>query len=286
MIKKLGLFFMGLAIFFSCAQKQAEESGGDLTLTSKIMINNLPYLGQVNVKQTQMLAGQIMRATYSTSFPVGAEVQEINSTFLINLDEKAIYLINDADSMYVRLSLAEFDSLTAGASAPHDSLSKPLRITNQTISKKAEEKQVIGQFGECVPVDFALTMEGGTPEGYRGDFKGRIWTSSALPNSQVYTRFQDQAMALSKSAAGGNPGVFGLAGKLNIDEAWLAELGRAVSGIPVLGEFEISMPMAGETLNYNIKMELTEYAPAKIDGALLEVPGGYRQVAFADFRMY
>jgi len=288
MIKNLCGLLLGILLIISCGPKGAMEEGNDLTLNTTIAIEDLPVVGPINLKQTQMYSGNILRSVIKTSISVAGEEQALSSVFIINLDEGNLYFVNDADSTYVKMAFAEFDSMLTAANFPYDDTTMaPLTLTKREIQRMESEKKVIGQFGECTPVDFDLVLGSeGAAAPYQSSLSGRMWMSSSIENSSLFTDFQKKSFQMFQSSLAANPGFFGLAGMVNLDESWLKELNAAMTGIPVEADFEISMPIDEETISYGITLNLQDYLTADIDEGLLRVPDEYRQVDFSQFNMY
>jgi hypothetical protein len=287
MIKKSGILLLTVLMLAACGPEGVQEEGNDLTLNTTIAVNDLPVVGPISLKQTQMISGNVQRSEIKTSVSTGGETQEIISVYIINLDEGNLYFINDPDSNYVKMSFAEFDSMLSPVSQTSDSAASALSLTGRDVARLEDEKKVIGDYGECVPVQFDLVLGGGDEtQPYESEFSGRMWLSSAIKNAELFTAFQRQSFQMFKSSLASGPGFFGLAGAINLDENWLAEVNAAMTGIPVQAEFIITQPGPDGTISYGITMNLDSYATADLKPGLLTVPEGYRQVEFSQFRMY
>jgi hypothetical protein len=287
MFKKIGLVFLAMVLIVSCGGKEVQEAGNDLSLTTRIAINDLPVIGPISLKQTQMFSGNIMRSVISASVTVGGGDQEISSIFIINLDEGNLYFVNDVDQTYVQMTFEEFDALMAESTEIRDSGMAELSLTTRDIKRNEQDKKAIGQFGECVPVDFNLILSARSESvPYQSSLKGQMWMTDAIANAELFTNFQKKSNEMFGAGKVGGNIFFGLAGIVNIDESWLKELSNAMTGIPAQAEFEINMPVENETITYGITLNLEESSTEDIDDILMSVPSEYNQVDFDEFRKY
>jgi hypothetical protein len=227
-----------------------------------------------------------MRSMISTSINLAGEQQEISSVFLINLGEKKIYFINDADSNYAVMTFAELDSVLASVTMMTDTPAAGLELTTDLVQREDSAAKVIGNYGKCVPVKFDLVLSGsGENAQYTSSMKGDIWLSNSIKNEKLFTDFQKKANSEFENAFAGNATFFGMAGSINLNEKWFNKINQAMNGIPVQGEFKITMPVQNETITYGISMNLEDYNTANIDKALFMVPVGYKQISFSEFKM-
>jgi hypothetical protein len=287
MIKKSGILLLTVLLLAACGPEGVQKEGNDLTLNTTITVNDLLVVGPVSLKQTQMISGNVQRSEIKTGVTIGGETQELISVYIINLDEGNLYFINDPDSTYVKMSFAEFDSMLSSVSLTADSTAPALSLTGRDVVRLEAEKKEIGEYGECMPVQFDLVLGGGDDtRPYESKFSGKMWLSSSIKNGKLFTAFQNKSFQMFKSSLASGPGFFGLAGAVNLDENWLAEVNAAMTGIPVEAEFIITMPGPDETTSYGITLNLDGSASANIDQSLLAVPAGYHQVEFSQFRMY
>ncbi len=288
-LRKLGILFLLLSLLlFACTQEEVAEEGDDLTLITAININDLPYVGPVSVKQTQMISGDVMRSQISTSINIAGEDQEIMSVFLINLNEGNIYFVNDRDSNYVQMSFAELDQMLEAANpAEEDTAAAALELTKDMVQRKEDEAKPIGSFGPCVPVEFDLVLSGrGDNAGYQSSMQGQMWLSKGIDNSDLFMDFKNRALDRLQNSMAGNAAFFGIPAAVNLSPEWFDRINQAISGIPVEAEFKVTMPVKDETITYGITMNLEDYSTANIEQSLLEVPSGYQEVDFSEFRMY
>ncbi len=286
MIKKSGILLLAVLLLVACGPKGVQEEGNDLTLNTTIAVNDLPVVGPISLKQTQMFSGNVQRSEIKTGVTVGGETQELISVYIINLDEGNLYFINDLDSTYMKMSFAEFDSMLSSVSLAADSTAPALSLTGRDVARLEAEKKEIKNYGECMPVQFDLVLGGGNEtQPYESKFSGRMWLSTSIKNAELFTAFQKKSFEMFKSSLASGPGFFGLAGAVNLDENWLAEVNAAMTGIPVEAEFMITMPGPSGSISYGITLSLDGFTTADIDQSLLAVPAGYRQVDFSQFRM-
>jgi hypothetical protein len=287
-LRKLGFGLLLLSLLmFACAQEEVAEKGDDLTLVTDINITDLPYVGPVSVKQTQMISGEIMRSQISTSINIAGEAQEIMSIFIINLNEGKVYFVNDRDSNYVGMSFAEFDKMLEAANPMDDTAGATLELTKDQVHRNQEEAKPIDPYGPCVPVDFDLVLSGsGENAGYQSGMQGKMWLSKGMENSNLYIEFKQQAMNKLQNSITGNAAFFGIPAAVNLSPEWFDRINQAIDGVPVEAEFKITMPVKNDTITYGITMALEDYSTANIDKSLLAVPSGYKEVTFSEFRMY
>jgi len=287
MLKKISIGLLALMFILSCGHKEAAEEGNDLTLTNVINIKDLPVLGPITIQETEMFSGNIMRSMISTSINLAGEQQEISSTFLINLDKNRIYFINDVDSTYSELTFPQFDSMLAAVNMLTDTAAGGLQMTSDMVQREDSAAKVIGQFGECVPVKFDLVLTGtDTTAHYQSKITGEMWLSNSIRNEKLFVDFQKNSSTKFENSLAGNAAFFGMAGSLKLGPEWFKKINQEMTGIPVQAEFNISMPVGTETVNYGITMNLENYTTANINKTLFEVPAGYKQVAFSNFEMY
>lgn len=298
MLKKAGILFLVMVMLLACAQKEAEEKGSDLTLNTTIAVKDLPVVGPVTLKQTQMFSGNIMRSVMRSSVIVGGEAQEISSTVMVNLDESNIYMINDFDSNYVIMSLEEFDSLMthyemmeeqARAMAEGEDIADtgeaPLQFAHREVSVNQDSVKSVENYGQCEALEFDLQLN--DPESdFTSTLKGFMWVSKDIENAQLFMDFQDKMARMSDQFLTANSGFFGLANQIDMGDAWLDEINQKLNGIPVEAEFEVNVPMNEEMVKYGISLKLEDYTTTDIDQILLSIPDGYQEVEFNQFRMY
>lgn len=287
MLKKMGIGLLALVLLFSCGKKETAQEGNDLTLTTVININDLPVLGPISIQETQMFTENIMRSMTSTSINLAGEQQEISSVFLINLNEEKIYFINDVDSNYAIMTFPQFDSMLAAVGMLADSAYAGLELTTDVVQREDTAAKVIGNYGKCVPVKFDLVL-GGTGEyaQYSSSLNGRMWLSNSIKNEKLYSDFQKGANAKFENSMAGNAAFFGMAGSVNLNQAWFKKINEAMTGIPVEAEFKITMPAQNETITYGISMNLEEYNTENLDKSLFVAPEGYKEVPFSEFKMF
>ena len=286
MFKKLSLILLAFVLIISCGQKQTATEGSGLTLNSVINVQDLPYAGPITIKQSQMFSGNVMRSTISSSVNLGGETQELSSVFLINLEDGAIYIINDAKAQYMRLTLEEFNRMMAMNRAMNDSLAPDLKLSLDKIERAEGENKEIGTFGMCLPVDFDLKLTSASMPDYSSSLKGRMWLSESLTNGNLFMEFQKKSSVMMESAVASNTIFFGLAGVFDMNEDIMARLNSAISGIPVDAQFEITMPNGTSSITFGISQTLTDYNTADIDPGLMEVPADYVQVSQEEFMQF
>ena len=298
MLKKAGILFLVMVTLLACAQEEAAEKGNDLTLNTTIAVKDLPVVGPVTLKQTQMFSGNIMRSVMRSSVIVGGEAQEISSTVMVNLDEGNIYMINDFDSNYVVMTLEEFDLLmthyemmeeqaraVAQGEDVADTGEAPLKFARREVTVSQDSTKSIENYGQCEALEFDLQLN--DPEtDFTSKLKGFMWVSKDIENVQLFTDFQDQMSRLSDQFLTTSSGFFGLANQIDMGDAWLDEINQKLNGVPVEADFEVNVPMDGDMVKYGISLKLEDYTTTDIDQILLSVPEGYQEVEFNQFRMY
>jgi hypothetical protein len=187
----------------------------------------------------------------------------------------------------MKMSFAEFDSMLSSVGRAADSTVPELSLTGRDVTRLEAEKKEIKNYGECIPVQFDLVLGGGDDTlPYESKFSGKMWLSSSIKNANLFTAFQKKSFEMLKSSLASGPGFFGLAGVVNLDENWLAEVNAAMTGIPVEAEFMITLPGPDGSISYGITLNLDGFATDDIKPDLLAVPAGYRQVEFSQFKMY
>jgi len=286
MFKKLSLILFAFVLFFSCSQQEAVMDGSGLTLNSVISVVDLPFTGPITIKQSQMFSGNVLRSVISSSVTLGGETQELSSVFLINLDENAIYIINDKRAEYVHLTFDEFNRMMAMERTIDDTLAPDLKLTLDKINRVDSEQKEILTFGMCVPVDFELMLNSETTPDYTSSFKGRMWMSENLKNSDLFISFQKKSNAMMQSSVASNSIFFGLSGIFDLDENIMTKLNEAMSGIPVEAAFEITMPSMNSVIKFGISQTLSDYNTADIDAGLMKVPDDYTQVSQSEFMQF
>ncbi len=285
MFKRITIILFILAMLAACGGDQAVEEGDDLTLNTTIAINDLPHIGPVSLRQTQMISGNIMRTITSTSVTMGGESQEIIDVLIMNLDQGNVYFVNDLDSVYAQMSLAELDTLLMRGEEVPDTIQAPLEISESRIERLDDQTREMDGFGPAVPVEVEMTITGtGENSDFSGSLSGQLWFSSALENADVFISYQKRANQLLDAQL--NSPFFGISDYLQIDPGWMNEVSDKTTGIPVKGDMMVEMPLKDQTITFGISLTLEDYNTTNISEDLLTIPDGYRQVSYDEYRGY